>query len=113
MIMWIIKASSYIYIKALVYRSKQQGFDPVRAKSFLDKEMILLPQHLESYLSFHSTEVDIAEVHLNRRYDLGAVLNDAGNRALKDKKIQNILTEGQIRALEFQKAYLDQVVKNS
>lgn len=67
--------------------------------------------------SYHESEVKVLGERLGRRFDQGMALNEAANRAIAAKKTAetegNGLSSNQKAALEFQKQYLDRIVRNS
>ena len=68
-----------------------------RVGALLDREIAAIAPSVEAYLTHQRTEIEILSARLSRRYDPGAALNEATERAIKDKKLvaaAHVVTEG-------------------
>lgn len=100
-----------------VREAKARGWDIAAAK------IIAADEIAEGYKSWKErcrrqvTEHQIVTARLARRFDPGPTLNEVANRAIEAKqearRDEVHLTSRQLQALEFQKQYLERVVKNS
>ena len=57
-----------------------------RVGALLDREIAALGPSVEAYLTHQRTEIEILSARLSRRYDPGAALNEATERAIRAKK---------------------------
>lgn len=58
-----------------------------RVGALLDREIAALGPSVEAYLTHQKTEIEILRARLSRRYDPGAALNEATERAIKAKGV--------------------------
>ena len=79
------------------------------------RELDAIADSVNGYINFQKTESEIISERLSRRFDLSAALNESAARAIKEKQavIEHPLTDKQKAALEFQKSYLQKIVRNS
>lgn len=58
-----------------------------RVGALLDREIAALGPSVETYFTHQKTEIEILSARLSRRYDPGAALNEATERAIKAKGV--------------------------
>jgi hypothetical protein len=118
-ITWLARQSMRLTIATHIKRAKASGEWSEKFEQFLRSEMQAYYHHCLSRASHYDSEVDIVSDRLSRRYDPGMALNEATERALAKKREDSTtkeiqpLTHAQMKALEFQKAYLKNIVRNS
>lgn len=67
-------------------RSARQGWNLPRAHQFVHDALVAIDTDLEAMSLFHKSEQQILSERLGRRYDPGAALNEAAERALAAKR---------------------------
>ena len=116
---WARRKSAQILAKCVVHELVKDGHPPETAARIVDREIKAISEDYRSTFAWEKSEQRILEDRLNRRYDLGSALNEAANRALAGKAKDNPLnwqtpsmSGSQAAALEYQKKYLENIVKN-
>ena len=72
---------------ALLHKLDLMGYPQRdRVGALLDREIAALGPSVEAYLTHQKTEIEILSARLSRRYDPGAALNEATERAIEAKK---------------------------
>ena len=82
------------------------------------RELAAVPASIVEHYRYQDREARILNDRLARRYDPGQAVNEAANRAIQAKQASgerspDNLTDKQKLALEFQKAHLQRVIKDS
>lgn len=115
---WIKKVSGSIYAWCVAKDAEVQGYRYTDSKKIADREIAAISESLAKHFDWQDREQRILSERLGRRYDLGMALNESANRAIKERdkdaaKAAPQLTGSQLKALEFQKRYLQNVVAES
>lgn len=80
-------------------------------------ELERVPETALSRATYHKSESDMYAEKLGRRFDVGAMLNEATNRAIEMKKAARqqvpTLSGSQQASLEYQKKYLSNILKRA
>lgn len=83
-IYWAARLGKYALLRKLDLMGYPQRD---RVGTLLDREIAALAPSVEAYLTHQRTEIEILRARLARRYDPGAALNEATERAIKAKQI--------------------------
>lgn len=108
----IKRVSGQLHVWALCQEARTT--DPVETKRIARRELDAISESIGAHFDYQKREQEILSDRLARRFDIGMAMNEAANRAIEEKAAVKVrLSSTQEKALEFQKAYLDRLVKNS
>lgn len=112
-----LRIAAWLVTRVTVNRT---GFLRERVVDVATNEINDLPAIIREAVTFQKTEQQILSDRLGRSYDLGMALNESANRAIaqKQKAKQEAagimpLTDRQQMAFEYQKQYLQKIVRES
>lgn len=110
----------HLYAMALRFEARNNGFDRAENRRIIEREVSAIPDSLRAHHDYQSREQAIQNDRMTRRFDMGLALNEAANRAIAEKTEAKRavdpgmnLSANQSKALEFQKQYLDSLVKRA
>lgn len=115
---WMLKKAASVVVRCVTTELVQHGYAAETASRIVNREVDAVAKDYLKTFSWEKSEQQIMEARLNRRYDLGSALNEAANRAIAEKAKDSHLARShsmsgsQAAALEYQKKYLENIVKN-
>jgi len=112
------KLADVASVASISHMAKSHGFDVVETRRVAKREVDAIWDSLSAHLDYQTTEAQILNERLARRYDFGMAMNEAANRAIAAKKAAgqpnpHNLTGFQERALELQKETLQRALKSA
>ena len=112
---WVQQASKRVLVWSLIQEGMGAG-KPKQAAARIAEQVVA---GIAEAVRWQDGEQAILAERLSKRYDLGMALNESANRAMVAKRAAKTaedapqLTAAQLKALEFQKQFLQRVVERS
>lgn len=120
---WVVRTALRIGARLQVWAYMQMGKDRswsaqqmATARQVAMQEQNAIWESVLGVIQWNKNEHGIVTERLARRFDPGMTLNEVANRAIEAKKevrSEPSLSATQLVALDFQRAYLERVVKKS